>query len=441
MEGDHFHLVVLQGEFNALGVKQEISLSLHVFVAVGLTGSAQRLLDFGFALPQFDFFGADSGFHQAWRQFHRRDFTGIGRGTFRIICGLTPEGQDRDQKEKNDTLSERGSELCFQHNSLLGASSGFTFRTVTEKVDVEKILRKILLYLSSASWAQYLAFRFPVARRVASRFVAGETLEQALEVVTRLRSEGYFVSLDLLGENVDGLGEAEKAMEEMLAAVRSLQDLQIDCNLSVKLTQLGLDTDPDATKAYLCKIASQIGDSPIKLRVDMEGSHYTETTLNIVSEVHREFPIVATVLQSYLYRTVDDIRRVNSEGIAVRLCKGAYAEPAAVAFQSKAAVDENYLRSAEDLLLNGLYPAFATHDEAMIQGVLEIVERLGLSAEDFEFQMLFGIRQDRQRQLLDEGWKVRLYVPYGKSWYPYFMRRLAERPANLTFFLTALLKG
>jgi proline dehydrogenase len=306
---------------------------------------------------------------------------------------------------------------------------------------VESILRTILLYLSSAPWARYLAMRFPVAKRVASRFVAGESLDEALGVAARLKEEGFLVSLDLLGENVDGLGEAERAVDEVIQAVHALQELGYACNLSVKLTQLGLDIDPEATSEHLRRIAREIGDSPIRLRVDMEGSKYTETTLNIVVAAHQEYPVIATVLQSYLYRTVDDIRRLNSQGIAARLCKGAYAEPAEVAFQSKSAVDENYLRSAEDLLLNGTYPAFATHDEAMIQGVLEIVARLGLNADDFEFQMLFGIRQDRQKELLSEGWRVRLYVPYGRSWYPYFMRRLAERPANLAFFLTALVKG
>jgi proline dehydrogenase len=306
---------------------------------------------------------------------------------------------------------------------------------------VESILRTILLYLSSARWARYLAMRFPVAKRVASRFVAGERLDEALAVVSRLKGAGFLVSLDLLGENVDGLGEAEKAVDEVIEAVHALQERKYSCNVSVKLTQLGLDIDPEATTEYLKRVAAEIGDSPIRLRVDMEGTQYTETTLNIVVAAHEEYPAVATVLQSYLYRTGDDIQRLNSHGIAARLCKGAYAEPAELAFQNKSAVDENFLRCAEDLLLNGTYPAFATHDEAMIQGVLEIVERLGLSPKDFEFQMLFGIRKDRQVELLKEGWRVRLYVPYGRSWYPYFMRRLAERPANLAFFLTALVKG
>lgn len=308
---------------------------------------------------------------------------------------------------------------------------------------MEKILRKILLYLSSAGWARYLAMRLPVARRVARRFVAGESLEEAIAVVQRLKRDGYYVSLDLLGENVDGLGEAEKAVREVLDAVEALKELELACNLSVKLTQLGLDADYDATERHLRTIAEEIEDSPceIKLRVDMEGSGYTETTLNLVTAVHRDHDFVATVLQSYLYRTVDDIHRVNQEQIAVRLCKGAYAEDPDVAFQNRSAVDEAYLRGAEELLSNGCYPAFATHDERMIQGILEIVERLGLGPEHFEFQMLFGIRQDRQQSLLEQGWRVRLYVPYGQSWYPYFMRRLAERPANLKFFATALFKG
>ena len=172
---------------------------------------------------------------------------------------------------------------------------------------MEKVLRKILLYLSVAPWAQYLAMRFPVARRVAKRFVAGETLVEAIEVVQRLRREGYLVSLDLLGENVDGMGEAELAVREVLDAIEALQELELECNISVKLTQLGLDLDYDATKNNVLKIAEAIGDSPIRLRVDMEGSDYTETTVNLVTEVHKQYHFVGTVLQSYLYRTVDDV--------------------------------------------------------------------------------------------------------------------------------------
>lgn len=323
--------------------------------------------------------------------------------------------------------------------TMTGLPSGLNWKTT----HVEKILRKILLYLSSAGWARFLAMRLPVARHVARRFVAGETLAEAIEVVQSLRREGFLVSLDLLGENVDGLGEAEKAVEEVLDAVRALKELELECNISVKLTQLGLDADYEATERHLRTIADEIvgAPCPIRLRVDMEGSEYTETTVNMVASVHRDYDFMATVLQAYLFRTVDDVYRANQEKIAIRLCKGAYAESPEVAFQEKKAVDESYLRLAEDLLANGSYPAFATHDEAMIQGILEIVNRLGLGPDDFEFQMLFGIRQDRQRSLMDEGWRVRLYVPYGRSWYPYFMRRLAERPANLQFFATALFKG
>lgn len=306
---------------------------------------------------------------------------------------------------------------------------------------MEKLLRSLLLYLSRAGWARYLAVRFPLTQRVARRFVAGETLLEVLEVTQRLRREGFFVSLDLLGENVDGLGEAESAVQEVLDAVEALRELELECNISIKLTQLGLDLDLEATEENVRRIAQAIEGAPIKLRVDMEGSEYTETTLSMVSRVHRQFDFLATVLQAYLYRTTDDVARMNDQGIAVRLCKGAYAEPPEIAFQQRAAVNESYLRLAEELLIAGNYPAFATHDEQMIEGVLEIVRRLGKSPEEFEFQMLYGIRQDKQRELLEQGYRVRLYVPYGKSWYPYFMRRLAERPANLVFFATALIRG
>lgn len=306
---------------------------------------------------------------------------------------------------------------------------------------MEQITRRILLYLSSSRLAQWCAVRFPLTRRVSRRFVAGETLEDALEVVRELRHQGFLTSLDLLGENVDGLGEAEEATEEVLRAIESLQAEGLACNVSIKLTQLGLDEGLEVVRHNLTRIARCVSSPEIKVRVDMEGSSYTQKTLDLVVELHREFPFLATVLQSYLHRTFDDVVRLNERGIAVRLCKGAYAEPPSLAFQNKAAVDEAYLRAADELLLHGIYPAFATHDEAMIEGVLKLVADRGLGPDDFEFQMLYGIRKDRQRELLEQGIRVRLYVPYGKSWYPYFMRRLAERPANLGFFLTALVRG
>lgn len=286
-----------------------------------------------------------------------------------------------------------------------------------------------------------MAVRFPLTRKVSRRFVAGETLQDALAVTSALRRDGFEVSLDLLGENVDGLGEANAATEEVLQAVEALKAERLTSNISVKLTMLGLDESPEVASENLRRILQATQGTDIVVRVDMEGSDYTETTLSIVSSLREEFSNIATVLQAYMLRTVDDVTRMNRADIPVRICKGAYAEPPEVAFQGKAAVDEAYLRAAEELLSNGRYPAIATHDEAMIQGVLEIVSRLGLTAQDFEFQMLYGIRQDRQRQLVEEGWQLRVYVPYGESWYPYFMRRLAERPANLWFLVTALLRG
>lgn len=305
---------------------------------------------------------------------------------------------------------------------------------------MEKLLRRYLIFLSSSAITRWLAVRFPLTRNVSRRFVAGETLDDAMRVTRHLLAEGFLVSLDLLGENVDGHGEAKAATDEVLRSVEALKKESLVANLSVKLTQLGLDESHDLAKANLSAICQATAGTGMVVRVDMEGSDYTETTLNLVLELHREFPHLATVLQSYMMRTIDDVGRLNREGVAVRICKGAYAEPPDIAFQEKAAVDEAYLRAAEELLSNGSYPAIATHDERMIGGVLEIVRRLGLGPDDFEFQMLYGIRQDRQRQLLREGWRVRLYVPYGSSWYPYFMRRLAERPANLWFLLTALMR-
>ncbi len=306
---------------------------------------------------------------------------------------------------------------------------------------MEQIIRRILLYLSASRFARWCAVRFPLTRKVSRRFVAGETLEDALTVVRDLRRQGFLTSLDLLGENVDGLGEAEEATREVLRAIEALQSEGLACNVSIKLTQLGLDEGLDVVRHNLTRIAQSVDSPDIKVRIDMEGSRYTQSTLDLVVELHREYPFLATVLQSYLHRTFEDVLRLNENNIAVRLCKGAYAEPQSLAFQDKHAVDEAYLRAADELLLNGVYPAFATHDEAMIEGVLGLVTARDLKPEEFEFQMLYGIRQDRQRELLEQGYRVRLYVPYGKSWYPYFMRRLAERPANLGFFLTALVRG
>ena len=303
------------------------------------------------------------------------------------------------------------------------------------------MLRRFILFLSGSDLSRWFAMRFPPTRKVARRFVAGESLEDALSVTHALRAEGFLVSLDLLGENVDGQGEAEAATGEVLKSIEALKAQGLTSNISVKLTQLGLDQGYDVAKGNLTRILRAVEGTEMVVRVDMEGSDYTETTINLVTELHRDFKNLATVLQSYMLRTIDDVGRLNREGVAVRICKGAYAEPPEVAFQEKAAVDEAYLRAAEELLSNGNYPAIATHDERMIGGVLEIVRRLGLTREQFEFQMLYGIRQDRQRQLLKEGWSVRVYLPYGNSWYPYFMRRLAERPANLWFLLTALLRG
>lgn len=306
---------------------------------------------------------------------------------------------------------------------------------------MEKMLRRFILFLSGSNLARWFAVRFPPTRKVARRFVAGETLHDALAVTRALRSEGFLVSLDLLGENVDGQGEAEAATEEVLKSIAALKAEGLVSNISVKLTQLGLDQGYEIARANLIRILDAVRGTEMVVRVDMEGSAYTETTINLVCQLRRDYDNLATVLQAYMLRTVDDVGRLNREGVAVRICKGAYAEPPEIAFQEKAAVDEAYLRAAEELLSNGKYPAIATHDERMIQGVLEIVRRLGLSRDNFEFQMLYGIRQDRQRQLLRDGWNVRLYLPYGNSWYPYFMRRLAERPANLWFLLTALLRG
>lgn len=303
------------------------------------------------------------------------------------------------------------------------------------------MLRRTILYLSRHKALRRWVETSPAARRLSSRFVAGNTLENALEAGRRMKNEGIAVTLDHLGENVTSLEEAAASRDLCIRALNAMQHAELEPNVSIKLTQFGLDLSESACEqnvAALVKAAAEIGGF---VRIDMESSQYTNRALAMVTRLHREYQACGTVIQAYLRRSAKDIESLNAERIRVRLCKGAYLESPGIAFEHKAEVDRNYLTLAQVLLTSGEYPAIATHDDHIIHAVESFVAEHSVARDRFEFQMLFGIRRDLQRQLVRDGYRLRVYVPFGEAWYPYFMRRLAERPANLLFFVRQLFRS
>jgi proline dehydrogenase len=279
------------------------------------------------------------------------------------------------------------------------------------------------------------------ARRLSARFVAGDNLPDALATCQRINAEGIAVTLDHLGENVTSLEEAAASRDAYLRALTEIDNLKIQGNVSLKLTQFGMDlslAECTANVEALVRQAAALGNF---VRLDMESSAYTERTLNLVTSLHDRYKATGTVIQAYLLRSRQDVEMLCARGIRVRLCKGAYLEPPAVAFKSKAEVDRNFVELMNILLETGVYPAIATHDEAIVEQTKRFVESRKISRDSFEFQMLYGIRRDIQKRLVNEGYRLRLYVPYGQAWYPYFMRRLAERPANVFFLVRNLLRN
>jgi proline dehydrogenase len=302
------------------------------------------------------------------------------------------------------------------------------------------MLRATLLALSRRRALQRMVSRQRLTAGLARRFVAGDTLDEAVTAVRELNRRGFTASLDHLGENVAEEQAARVAAEDYLGAFDRIAATRLDANVSIKLTQLGLDISAGLCRELLRAILERARQLDNFVRIDMEGSAYTERTLDLVLELHREFPDCGVVLQSYLYRTLDDVRRANAAGIRVRLVKGAYDEPPTIAFARKSDVDSHFARAMEELLLKGTYPAIATHDERLTAATVEFARQRGIAADRFEFQMLYGIRRDLQESLLRAGYRVRVYVPYGTEWYPYLMRRLAERPANVLFLIGSLLR-
>jgi proline dehydrogenase len=304
------------------------------------------------------------------------------------------------------------------------------------------MLRRLLLYLSMAGWARSIMTHCGLARRVALRFVAGETLDEAINVTGGLNAKGLLVSLDYLGESVTRAEDTQEVVDTYRAMVEQIHANNLKASVSLKLTHLGLDISEDLCQANLRHILTVAKNYQIPVTIDMESSAFTDTTLRIYRTMRDDYDFdnVGTVIQAYLYRSKADMRQLAAEGSHIRLCKGAYLEPPEVAFPEKSDVDKQYVELARDYLQSSSYLCIATHDEKMIQAVESFIKAQNIPQERYEFQMLYGIRGVRQEELVTAGYKMRAYVPFGSAWYPYFMRRLAERPANLWFFTRALFR-
>jgi proline dehydrogenase len=298
-----------------------------------------------------------------------------------------------------------------------------------------------LLYLANRRPVQRLIMRHDLLRGLAQRYVAGEELADGIVVAQTLNTQGMLASLDHLGESVTNAAAARRAVVEYIEALDAIAQDQVEANISLKLTQLGLDLSREMCIAHLRAILERARDLNIFVRIDMESSAYTQRTLDVHAELWTSgFRNVGVVLQTSLYRTAHDVERMIEMGVPVRLCKGAYLERSSVAYVDKSAVDANYARLLELLLTRGVQPAVATHDECLITLAQEIATREGLSADNFDFELLFGVRRDLQFRLVRQGYRVRIYLPYGREWYPYLVRRLAERPANVGFFIRTLVQ-
>jgi proline dehydrogenase len=304
------------------------------------------------------------------------------------------------------------------------------------------MLRKTLLYLSNQQKVFTFVRRNRLAKRMASRFVAGETIEEAMTAVRALNARGITASLDLLGESVHREEEARATARSYIDLLDRINQQKLDANVSLKLTAMGLDVSDELCVANMQMVLDRARDYHSFVRLDMESSQYTDRTLHMFE--HRLYPSypknVGIVLQSYLRRTFADVQHANGLGCRVRICKGAYQEPASVAFPEKRDVDENYVRCMRTLMSEGNYPGIATHDERIISDAKRYAAEQGIAHDRYEFQMLYGVRRDLQEGLVRDGYRMRVYVPFGTQWYPYLMRRLAERPANVAFMTGNVVK-
>ncbi|MEO6457086.1 MAG: proline dehydrogenase family protein [Chloroflexia bacterium] len=304
------------------------------------------------------------------------------------------------------------------------------------------MLRQAFLSMSNSRELQNVALHNRAARRFALRFVAGETLAQASRAIADLNKMGIKATFDQLGENVNSVEAANAAADSYIQILDKIVSTGIDSNVSLKLTQMGLDVDEEVCFRNVCRICERAKELNNFVRLDMESSSYTDRTLDMFRRLWHEagYRNVGVVLQSYLYRTERDVHEMNDLGARVRLCKGAYNESEEVAYPKKSDVDANYARLTRLLLTEGNYPGIATHDSRLIEYTKKFAAARGIAPEKFEFQMLYGVRREIQTDLVQQGYNTRVYVPYGKEWYSYFMRRLAERPANVMFVLSNVVK-
>ena len=298
------------------------------------------------------------------------------------------------------------------------------------------MLRALFISLSESRSLRAIAEKSAIGRRISTRFVAGTQVEDVLRATKAINQAGATVSIDNLGENVTNVEEARESAGLYHQLLDDIARLGLKANISLKLTHMGLDIDEKLARELVAGLVAKAASLKSFVRVDMEGSPYTQRTLDFVHELHRmpgNRGVVGTVIQSYLHRSEQDVNDLLAQGIRIRLCKGAYKEPPEIAFQKKSEVDANYVKLMKILMKSGIYHGLATHDEAIIKEAKAFATREKIARDSFEFQMLHGIRRDLQQQLVRDGWGMRVYIPFGTEWYPYFMRRLAERPANVFF--------
>src|SRR5947208_4534944 len=304
------------------------------------------------------------------------------------------------------------------------------------------LTRSALIYLSRQERLKEFATHFKPFKKLTTRFIAGENINEAIAAIRDLNARGCSASFDHVNESVTSTAETEAEVREYLDVLARIDESGIDSNVSIKLTQFGLEIDPELAYQNARRVVEDAIRRGNFVRIDMEGSNVTQATIDVFKRLRAEFGLndVGIVLQSYLYRTMDDARALLQIPARIRICKGAYNEPPEVAYPDKKDVDDNYVRVTQLLLRSGVYHGIATHDPKMIDATIDFAQKEGIGKEAFEFQMLYGIRRDLQEQLARDGYRIRVYVPYGKHWYPYFMRRLAERPANVWFVLKNLWK-
>lgn len=303
------------------------------------------------------------------------------------------------------------------------------------------MLRESLLFLSESAVAKRLLTGTPLTRGMSRRFVAGETVAELAEALAAANAEGLVATANYLGESVHDETNARAAADRYLEVLDRIADRNLDANVSLKFTQMGQDISEAFLRDNLGRVLERARAADTFVRFDMESSAYTQRTLDAFESLWTEgWRNIGVVLQSYLRRTQQDVERMVALGARVRLCKGAYAEPAKVAFQERDEVRASFVQAMKTLLSQGHYPAIATHDDAMIEATLDYARAEGIGTERFEFQMLYGVRRDLQKQLVQQGYTVRVYVPFGEAWYPYLMRRLAERPANVVFLAGSVVR-